>query len=593
MSRHRIAAPVLGLLLVLSATSGVGSALLAGADDAPATTDPAGTVLDAGSLAAGPGQVVAGETNLSAGARVHVRIVTTPGESPQFIATRGAVVAPDGTFRSTFDLERVAAGTSVNVSVVRDGSTLASTTTDVGDCTAACAATRPETPAVTLAPDRANLSLAAGPGRVVAGETDLPPGTDLTVRLAQTGADAEFESNRSAVVGEDGRFRASFDLSDAESESSVAVRVLTNGSALAAATGTVVPCETDCEAPPSSTGGDEREDRNESQVDDLSVVETTQGDVARFELTFESETATVRIGGPAVSYELLAAVTDGNDDDRVTLRFVTDEVGNGSEVVSAAAAADSVTVLDERVDGDRDVIDEGQYPVRQSVGPTPTSRDDDPETFLVERGTFVVRDAPMDERGDEPVVVDAGLPKAYDEDGDYAGVKPVRVRMNETVRFPVLTDESKAVTVVVGPFSPSFTRSAVVRDGNGDERVDLVFDTTAASSEDDSPALTTANSSDTVTVTYENGSVSPGTYRVFLYRRTAENVTPGWQNATSEAGSVFGTGRLVVSEGNSTPTLESDAASESGSPLPSLGALAVAGALASVGVAFLSGIFGL
>jgi len=596
---RRLAVTAMGLLLVTSLLSGVGSAALT-SEDAPAdASETAGSAQfvfegDELSLEAGPGQVVRGETDLPAGTTLTVRVVRT-ADSPQFILTDEVVVGPDGTFRATFDMRDVPVGATANVSVLRAGTALASTTARTVECTDACAAPDPETPTASLDRHGANATLEAGPGRTVAGETNLPPGTDLSVLLNRTdGGAPEFRYARSATVGDDGRFRAPFNLSDAPVGASFEVTVLHDESDVTHATGTVTPCQTRCETPPASESrSGETTDRNYTEFDDLNTLRTTQGEVARIELTFESENATLTIGGPTVSYALDLSVRDGDDDDRVVVRFETDEIGHGAEAVSVADPDDSVSVIDERVDGDRDVLDEGEYPLTRSNGPLSTAPNGNASTFVVEHGVLLVRDAPLDEDGNESVVEDAGLPKQT-VDGEYEGPDPVRVRMNETTRIPIRTDEAKAVTAVVGAFDSPYTLSAVVEDGNGDERVVLLLDTTAAREGDERPAVTTAAEADSVAVTYENGSMGPATYQVHLYRRAGMPESTDWNDSHSHAGEVFDHGQLIVSESNSTPTLDTSSSRQvgSGSDLPttSLGALAVGGLLASVGIAFLAGV---
>jgi len=489
----------------------------------------------------------------------------------------------------------VPVGADVDVSVTRAGTELVSATARTVECTEACAAPDPETPAATLSLGGATGSLEAGPGRVVTGETNLPPGAELTVRMQRTDdGSPDFIFSETATVGEDGRFRTLFNLTDV-SGAEVHATVTHEGSEVANASGAVAPCQTRCEMPPESeSASGESADRNYTRFDDLSGPNVSQGDVARFELTFESEEATLTVGGPTVSYALNLSVRDGDGDDRVVVLFATDSVGHGDDAVTVVDDDDSVSVIDERVDGDRDVLDEGHYPIRRSNGPLSTTPTDNASTFVVEHGVFVVRDAPMDEHGDEPVVEEPGLPRQMTDEG-YEEAKPIRVRMNETVEVPIRTDESKAVTAIFGAYDSPYTLSTVVADGNGDERVTLVLDTTAAHEGSQTPAVTTAAEDDSVVVTYQNGSMAPATYEVTLYRRPGMPDSTDWNDSHSHAGDVFGHGKLVVSESNSTPTLDPSPTQQSertsGSELPtSLGVLALGGVVASVGLAFLTGV---
>lgn len=87
--------------------------------------------------------------------------------------------------------------------------------------------------------DGASLSLDAAEGQVVRGETELPPGTTLRVRLVSEGGPT-FRLSHEATVGEDGEFRADFDLSFARPGTPFSASVHhPNGTLLVEATGSV------------------------------------------------------------------------------------------------------------------------------------------------------------------------------------------------------------------------------------------------------------------------------------------------------------------------------------------------------------------
>lgn len=592
-SRRRLWPALIALLFVVSAASGVAAASVSG-ERHPAAASESATLVFGGprhELEAGPGQVVRGETALPAGTPVDVYVQSTDDESPRFIRSEEAVVAADGTFRATFDLSSVAGGRGITVSVHGSGGELASETGATVECADACANPDPASPSATIDAEDENVTLSAGPGRTVRGTTNLTPGTTLSVRLVGTG-DRSFVYEQSAVVGADGRFRGTFDLSSVPAPQPATVTVTQNGTQLTSRSGTIRPCQSACSPPPTESTDSGETERNETLYDDLNTVEATQGEIARIELTFEPETSTLTIGGPTVSYALNLSVTDGNDDDTVTVLFATDRVGHGDDAVSVANDSDGVSVIDERVDGDRDVLDEGEYPLRQSVGPLTQQRDDDSNTFLVETGELKLQDAPVDGDSGEEVVSSAGF-EHQRSNGSDLGPKPVRVRMNETTRIPVKTDESKAVTVIVGAYDSPYTLTAVVADGNGDERVDLVFDSTTASEDHEEAPVSTVNDSDSVVVTYENGSLAPATYQVLLYRRAGLPAETEWRTSHSGAGEIFGRGEFIVTEGDSTPDLETQSPSSStdGLPVLSIGILALSGVLATLGIGLVTGVF--
>jgi hypothetical protein len=90
-----------------------------------------------------------------------------------------------------------------------------------------------------------SLTVNATAGAVVAGTTDLPPGTEVSVRLQSTDSDSPFLLTDSVTVDRDGHFRTVVDLSAVSPGSEFAAVVHYNGTTVAETTGTVVACD-DC-----------------------------------------------------------------------------------------------------------------------------------------------------------------------------------------------------------------------------------------------------------------------------------------------------------------------------------------------------------
>jgi hypothetical protein len=236
-------AVILALSVVLLAAA-VAPAAVTSATDAPDVT--VATADDELTLNAGPGQVVAGNTTLPPGTELSVRVRSTGG--PPFLQTVLTTVDDRGRYRAVFDLTEVPVDTPVTVVVHRSGDPLTTVEGAVGPCTAACNATRPADPAAatSLALDDGRLTLGAAAGRAVRGETSLPPGTTLAVRVRSTGGDSPFILSRNAVVGDDGRFRAVYNLSEMDPGTPISVTVVANDTRVATADGQVVTCLQRC-----------------------------------------------------------------------------------------------------------------------------------------------------------------------------------------------------------------------------------------------------------------------------------------------------------------------------------------------------------
>lgn len=110
-----------------------------------------------------------------------------------------------------------------------------------------------------FATDGDGITVEAAPGRVIDGETDRTPGSELTVRLRSADAETPFLKTATTTVEEDGTFRARFDLSDVPVGATFDATVSANGTRLASATGEVVcaGCATPDESAGSPGGTDE------------------------------------------------------------------------------------------------------------------------------------------------------------------------------------------------------------------------------------------------------------------------------------------------------------------------------------------------
>ncbi|ESP87615.1 hypothetical protein K933_13257 [Candidatus Halobonum tyrrellensis G22] len=537
----RLCALAVAALLLASSVAPVAAAARSPAADATTLASDGEAI----SLAAGPGQVVRGESPLPPGTTLRVTIEGGGSGTPQFVRATETVVGTDGEFAAVFDLSTVDAGTSVEVSVASDGESLATARGEITECRDACAAPTPESPTASLDAPDGTVTREAGPGRVLAGETNLPPGTPLTVLVGSRDGGENGTTTRTTTTAA-GTFRAVVDLSDAPTDAPLRVTVRSDGTDLATSDLTVDPCSESCDRPsgtePGTDSADEEPVERRANVDDLTLYDAPQGEVVRIPVTFGPSNGTLTVGGENFTYALHLALHDGDDDNRVVVAFDTAKVGAGSEAVRAVDESDSVRVLSERGQSDRSVLDEGSYLLTQrpgGLGP-------------VEHGTLVVRATDADRDTADAPVERFGFPVVR-EDGEYDGFDPVTTAIGQPARIPFRTDEVERPVVFVGDPNEGFFLRAVVEDGNGDERVTLVLDTAAAANGSHESILTTAASEDSVDVRAVHGRLEAKRYFLRGYVATANQSSPD-QSPVVENLVVRSSGRLVVGERGTTPT---------------------------------------
>lgn len=208
-------------------------------------------------LAALENETVRGETDLDPGTELRVRLASESGRSP-FLVQETATVADDGTFAVTVDLVGVVNGTAFSATAHHDGESVATAEgvviggqndaspvdEPVGDSTAEPVnetdRVADEDYNTTLDYDGDTLTVESAPNRTVGGETDLAPGTNVTVRLESAAGSSPFLKSATATVGEDGRFEAEFNVTGVDPGSEFEVTVRHEGDTLALADGEVV-----------------------------------------------------------------------------------------------------------------------------------------------------------------------------------------------------------------------------------------------------------------------------------------------------------------------------------------------------------------
>lgn len=300
---------------------------------------------DALPLEAGPGQAIHGETDLPAGTSVTVRVTIFPAETP-FEHERTATVTRDGEFHAVVDLSVVPPDTPAEVAVEAGDGVLATETTTVEPCGTACDQGGPASPDadITLDEDE-RLTLEAGPGRAVRGETSFPPGTALAVVLQSTSADGSpWHVRETATVTAGGRFHAVFDLSEFDEPDGVDASlelVAPNRSAPPVERSvTITECTTACGPP--ETGAEVSQFAG--RVTEDTVTDVTYGETVLLPIDLHGADAVrVRIGGADGGFDATVRVADGTGNGRVTVAFNTQPAGGGP-VMFAAEPGDTVTV---------------------------------------------------------------------------------------------------------------------------------------------------------------------------------------------------------------------------------------------------------
>ncbi|WP_415383176.1 BGTF surface domain-containing protein [Halosimplex sp. TS25] len=207
-------------------------------------------------LAALENETIRGETNLSAGSEVTVRLTATSDASP-FLVQSTATVGEDGAFAAPVDLVGIANGSAFEAVVRHDGETLASaegvvvggineeptadpTPTNRTGTVAESSRVAEADHNTTLDYSGDELTVESAADQQIAGETDLSTGTNVTLRVASTGGANPFLKSATATVTEDGRFTAGFNMTGIPSGTAFEVVVYHDGETLAVADGEVV-----------------------------------------------------------------------------------------------------------------------------------------------------------------------------------------------------------------------------------------------------------------------------------------------------------------------------------------------------------------
>lgn len=352
--------------------------------------------------------------------------------------------------------------------------------------------------ATTLFDDGDELSLEAGEGQAIRGQTSLDPGSTVTVTVESENPQSPFLVRPQADVGEDGRFTTYVDLSNVDPGSNVTAEVSHDGEALAETTVRVGECDGGCKP--------------------------------------------------------MATIDQG--DDQFTLR-----AGPGQEITGTTSldSASSVTVRLESVDAVQPflvttetlVSDGGSFSTHLDLTDVRAgtrvraSIHHDGKRLTETSGEVVACDGDC-----EPAATETPTPRPTIEADELGFRSVVEVAETGTARIPVALGDADEATLRIGSDGVNYVTAATVRDGNGDGRVVVEFDAGAAGTDD--RTLSVADEADELAVIDpepELGfSIEPADYEMQLYE------------GGSTEGDPHRVGTLVVRQADPTqrekPTLE-------------------------------------
>lgn len=318
----------------------------------------------------------------------------------------------------------------------------------------------------TLHYDGDEITLEAGEGQAISGQTNLEPGSTVTVTVRSENSQSPFLSRPEAEVGEDGQFTVYVDLSHVEPGSAATVSVSHDRDDLAEASARVAECDGGCKpvatidqpgAPPLQSGPGQE-----------IAGETSLGSGSSVTVRLESADAREPF---LVSKETLVT-----DERAFSTHFDLSNVDPGTPV--------RVAVLH---DGEQ--LNETSTEVDACQG------------------------------GCEPVTTDTPTPRPAIDPSELGFRSIVEVETTETATIPVGLGEADAATLVVGSPEVNYVTAATVSDGNGDNIVRVRFDAAAAGT--DNQTFSVADEADELAVTDPepdvDGSIDATDYDMELY----------------------------------------------------------------------------
>ncbi|MCU4801182.1 hypothetical protein OB920_12445 [Halobacteria archaeon HArc-gm2] len=340
--------------------------------------------------------------------------------------------------------------------------------------------------------DGEEITLQAGQGQAISGETNLDRGSTVNLLVQSEDPESPFLTRPAAEVDENGRFTVYVDLSHLSPGTNLSVAVSHDDEVLAETTARTVPCSGGCK--PMAAIDSDGDQFTLQAGPGQEITGTTSLDSA--------SSVTVRLESEDADQPFLVATETlvSNDGTFSTHLDLTDARPGTRFKVSVLHEGEQLT----QTTGEVIPCDGGcEAPTTETASPRPTI------------------------------------------DADELGFKSVvEASATETARIPVGLGDADAATLVVGSADVNYVVAATVRDGNGDNRVVVEFDAAAAGT--DNRTISVADEADDVAVVDPEPdlgfSIEPADYDMQLY------------GGDSTDGEPDSTGTLILRQPTPTPT---------------------------------------
>lgn len=202
------------------------------------------------------------------------------------------------------------------------------------------------------------VTLAPSAGERITGETDLAPGTALTIKVVSEDDQAPLLETTDVTVAENGTFVGTIDLSNAQTHLPVTVYVEEDHRKIARADGTILRCTENCSSPeewPEFRQGVFQTPHGEPVDVAVSVPASVEGPV------------NLTVGEESDGFAVETEVVDADGDGEITLTLKTSAAGTGSPGEYLSAGDDRIESAVQTTDAIEPPLDAGQYTLE--VGP--------------------------------------------------------------------------------------------------------------------------------------------------------------------------------------------------------------------------------
>lgn len=347
------------------------------------------------------------------------------------------------------------------------------------------ATTQADDGGTTIDTDNGTLTLDAAPNQTLTGESDLEPGTDLTVRLRSSGSSMPFLRSADATVADDGTWTATVDLSSVSDQPRFTAVVIHDGDRLANVTGRVVGEPTD-----------PLDDVDPEGSENYTLVDTSDDSPPPANASFAPANGSLELANGTA--QRVTATTDLEPGSRVTVRLVSTGASpflRTTRTVVTANGTFGATFNLSNVPADTSFEARARYDGEQ-----------------IGNRSGVVAECEQNCTG----TVEEWLTET---------IALTRQDATETMTVN-LVDGAETATLTVGSEETNFQLEALLRDTDADGLVTVSFDPAAAGAE--APTIT-AEGDDEATIKIEAAlapPLDPANYDVSLYRGEDTDAQP-------------------------------------------------------------------